>query len=196
MKLSPPNARPIAAVLLFASSSLLNPAIAGNGLNVTGIGAQSLAMSSADLAVPGSSVAIATNPANLSAIPGSRFDGSIEPFSTYGFSHSDDLNVQQKSDQQFGALMNASYARRINRDLVFGMGMFVAGGSDAILADRDDRLRAGDSALGGLPEVAVEGVIHSVLGVNRLVRGHHHRHTAAQTTTILQEEIDKAGKDA
>lgn len=126
MKLSSPRA---VAVLLSATSTLLTPALAGNGLNVTGIGAQSLAMSSADLAVPGSSAAIVANPANLSQIPGSRFDGSIEPFATYGFSHSDDLNSLQKSDQAFGALLNASYAGKLRPDLTFGIGLFVAGGS-------------------------------------------------------------------
>jgi enterobactin synthetase component F len=45
-------------------------------------------------------------------------------------------------------------------------------------------LRAGDSALGGLPDAAIEGVIRSVLGVNRLVRGHHHRRFDGVTTHV------------
>ncbi|WP_293374214.1 outer membrane protein transport protein [Nevskia sp.] len=118
-----------AAVLLSACGLMGTPAFAGNGLNVTGVGSQSLGMGSADIAVPGSTTAVTINPANLTQIPGSRLDASVEPFVTYGFSHSDSLNERQKSDQAYGTLLNASYSRKILRpDLTFGIGMFVAGG--------------------------------------------------------------------
>ncbi len=45
-------------------------------------------------------------------------------------------------------------------------------------------LRAGDSALGALPEAALDGVIRVVLDTNRLVRRHHHRPFGGITTHI------------
>lgn len=36
-------------------------------------------------------------------------------------------------------------------------------------------LRAGDSALGALPERVLDGVVRTVTGTNRLIRSHHHR---------------------
>ncbi|WP_312320670.1 amino acid adenylation domain-containing protein [Stenotrophomonas sp.] len=37
-------------------------------------------------------------------------------------------------------------------------------------------LRRGDSALGQLPDVVLDGVVRAVTGTNRLIREHHHRH--------------------
>ncbi|MCC7633951.1 non-ribosomal peptide synthetase [Stenotrophomonas rhizophila] len=37
-------------------------------------------------------------------------------------------------------------------------------------------LRRGDSALGNLPDVALDGVVRAVTGTNRLIRAHHHTH--------------------
>lgn len=129
-----PTLSPRAVALLCLSAAA--PAFAGNGLNVTGVGAQSLGMGSADLAVPGSSAAVTINPANLTQIPGSRLDASIEPFVTNGFSHRDSLNSRKRSDQPYGALLNASYARKLWRpDLTLGVGMFVAGGSGSEYED-------------------------------------------------------------
>ncbi|MGL4691771.1 MAG: non-ribosomal peptide synthetase, partial [Stenotrophomonas maltophilia] len=35
-------------------------------------------------------------------------------------------------------------------------------------------LRRGDSALGNLPDVVLDGVVRAVTGTNRLIRAHHH----------------------
>ncbi|OMG59632.1 non-ribosomal peptide synthetase [Brevundimonas sp. ZS04] len=45
-------------------------------------------------------------------------------------------------------------------------------------------LKAGDSALGGLPEAALDGVIRVVLDTNRLVREHHHKPFGGRTTHV------------
>ncbi|MEN5219755.1 amino acid adenylation domain-containing protein [Stenotrophomonas sp. TWI602] len=37
-------------------------------------------------------------------------------------------------------------------------------------------LRRGDSALGNLPDVVLDGVVRAVTGTNRLIRAHHHTH--------------------
>lgn len=37
-------------------------------------------------------------------------------------------------------------------------------------------LRRGDSALGNLPDIVLDGVVRAVTGTNRLIRAHHHTH--------------------
>lgn len=46
-------------------------------------------------------------------------------------------------------------------------------------------LKAGDSALGGLPEEALDGVIRVVLDTNRLVRQHYHQPFGGRTTHVF-----------
>lgn len=43
-------------------------------------------------------------------------------------------------------------------------------------------LRRGDSALGALPEPVLDGVVRTVTGTNRLIRGHHHRRFGGTVT--------------
>lgn len=43
-------------------------------------------------------------------------------------------------------------------------------------------LRRGDSALGALPAQVLDGVVRTVTGTNRLIRGHHHRRLAGTIT--------------
>ena len=54
-------------------------------------------------------------------------------------------------------------------------------------------LKAGDSALGALPEAALDGVIRVVLDTNRLVRQHHHRPFGGVTTHV-RAGLDHVGK--
>ncbi len=132
MKLSPLR---LTALLLGATWSMALPVRAGNGINLSGFGAQSLAMGSADIAVGGSTAAVNINPANLSTIPGQRFDGSFEPYWSYGYKHADDRNARQP-DKPYGLLSNFSYSTKAFRpDLTFGVGLFVAGGAGVIYED-------------------------------------------------------------
>ncbi len=50
-------------------------------------------------------------------------------------------------------------------------------------------LRQGESALGSLPDVVLEGVVRAVTGTNRLIRAHHHR---AYVGTLVHV---RAGRD-
>lgn len=50
-------------------------------------------------------------------------------------------------------------------------------------------LRRGDSALGNLPEAALDGVVRAVTGTNRLVRGHYHGYFDGGVTHL------RAGRD-
>lgn len=56
-----------------------------------------------------------------------------------------------------------------------------------------DFLKAGDSALGNLPEAALDGVVRVVLDTNRLVRQHHHQ-TFGGMTTHVRAGLDHQGK--
>ena len=56
-----------------------------------------------------------------------------------------------------------------------------------------DFLKAGDSALGNLPEAALDGVVRVVLDTNRLVRQHHHQ-TFGGVTTHVRAGLDHQGK--
>jgi len=54
-------------------------------------------------------------------------------------------------------------------------------------------LQAGDSALGALPDAALDGVTRVVLDTNRLVRQHHHRPFGGVTTHV-RAALDHVGK--
>ena len=56
-----------------------------------------------------------------------------------------------------------------------------------------DFLKAGDSALGNLPEAALDGVVRVVLDTNRLVRQHHHQPFGGVTTHV-RAGLDHQGK--
>lgn len=55
-------------------------------------------------------------------------------------------------------------------------------------------LRAGDTALGALPEPVLDGVVRTVTDTNRLVRGHHHRRWPG-TLTHVRAALDHKDRD-
>lgn len=55
-------------------------------------------------------------------------------------------------------------------------------------------LRAGDTALGALPEAVLDGVVRAVTDTNRLVRGHHHRRWPGALTHI-RADLDHKDRD-
>jgi len=57
-----------------------------------------------------------------------------------------------------------------------------------------DFLRRGDSALGNLPQAALEGVIRVVTDTNRLIRQHHHTRWPG-TLTHIRAGLDHAGRN-
>lgn len=118
--------RPAMAVLLAVAAD----ARASNGLNLVGFGAESLGLGSADIAMSRDSNAVNINPAGLTQIAAQRFDGSLVPFYTFGYAHTDAFNDNDKIDNPFGLFGNGAYARRaLHPDLVFGLGLFVSGGT-------------------------------------------------------------------
>lgn len=55
-------------------------------------------------------------------------------------------------------------------------------------------LRAGDTALGALPEAVLDGVVRTVTDTNRMVRGHHHRRWPG-TMTHIRAALDHKDRD-
>lgn len=134
-------------------------ALSSNGLNLVGFGAESLGLGGADIAVARDSTAVNINPAGLTQIIGHRFDGSVVPFHSFGFKHSDALNDDDEIDNPFGVLSNFSFARQaFHPRLTLGMGLFVAGGTGVFYEDLQ-------TVFGTRDEYS------AVLGVNKLATG-------------------------
>lgn len=135
------------------------PAWSSNGLNLIGFGAESVGMGSADIAVARDSAAVNINPAGLTQLRQQRFDGSLLPFWTFGFSHEDAYNQDQASDNPFGVLLSSSYARQaLHPDLTFGIGLFVAGGTGVVYENLN-------TAFGTRDEYS------AIVGANKLATG-------------------------
>jgi len=117
---------------LFASLGILawlTPciALANNGLDLTGYGAESSAMGGADVAVARDSLAINTNPAGLSQIRGKAFDFYVSPFQDWD-GHRDQYGNDATVSQQAGAIFGAGYVQQVRPDITAGAGLFVQGG--------------------------------------------------------------------
>lgn len=118
----------IAALLVAISPS----AFAGHGLNVIGVGTESLGMAGADFAVSRDTSAVNINPAGLTQLDRNATDASLEPFHTGRLGHSDSFgNDRNENDVPFGVIVSASHARPLQRwpGLVFGIGLFAQGGT-------------------------------------------------------------------
>src|SRR3546814_8278488 len=87
-------------------------ALAGNGLNDIGYGAESAGMAGADLAVTGDPSALNINPAGLARIDNHAFNLGIEPFYFIDHHHRDQFGNDQKPANTFGALFSGGYADR------------------------------------------------------------------------------------
>lgn len=103
---------------------------AGNGMNVIGSGATSIAMGGADVASVTDTAALAINPAALSAIEHSALDLYVSPFYALN-SHRDALGNDDKTDAPLNATLGGGYARRLSEapQWVLGVGSFVQGGT-------------------------------------------------------------------
>lgn len=121
---------PIALVGLLLASAVM-PSHAGRGLLLNAVSAEALGMAGADIAVARDTAALNINPAGLTQITGSAFDSYIEPFDAYGFKHTDSLGNSGVIDNPFGAILAASYAKRLadHPDFTVGIGLFAQGGT-------------------------------------------------------------------
>lgn len=106
------------------------PALASNGLNLVGFGAESLGLGSADIALARDANAVNINPAGLTQVERARFDSYLVPFYAFNFSHSDTNNDGYDIDNPFGIFASAAYARQaFHPDVRVGLGLFASGGT-------------------------------------------------------------------
>jgi len=111
---------------------LLRPsdAVATNGFNQIGFGAESIAMGGADLAVARDTSALNTNPAGLTQIKGSRLDMNLAVADTGRIRHRDEFGNDRNNDNKYPRLGNISYARRLKGyPVTIGLGLFAQGGT-------------------------------------------------------------------
>lgn len=112
------------------SLSLAAPALANNGLNLIGFGAESITMGGADLAVARDTSALNTNPAGLSRIADRQLDLHTTVAYALDVRHQDGFGNDEGVSNRYIALGNVGYARRLpGQSLVVGFGLFAQGGS-------------------------------------------------------------------
>lgn len=120
----------LSATLFILTALAAPPTQAGNGLNVIGLGGESVFMGGADLAIARDSTALNSNPAGLATQPGRRLDLFGTLAWGYGIRHRDSLgnDVANRDDLILAAL--GSYARRDpGQRLAWGLGLFAQGGA-------------------------------------------------------------------
>lgn len=106
------------------------PVLASNGLNVIGFGAESIGLGGADIPMSRDSNAVNINPAGMTQMKGSRYDGALVPFWSFDYAHSDPLNDEDQMDAPLGILTSQAFVTQaFHPDLRFGAGVFVSGGT-------------------------------------------------------------------
>ena len=111
---------------------LLLPAAAWAGLGpeVDGFAAKTLAMGSADVAITDDAVSVNVNPAGLTRTASQHLDLLITPYYS-GVRHRDEFDNDHSSDDRWGTVMGAAYARHLRSlpGVTAGLGLFAVGGS-------------------------------------------------------------------
>lgn len=119
-------------LLLLCGLSACLPAMATNGINLIGYGAESTLMGGADTAVARDTSALNTNPAGLAQIKGRLFDGYGSLLRTTDLAHQDALN-NQHADNRYTLLAGGGYAQSLdNMPCTAGIGLFTQGGAGAV----------------------------------------------------------------
>lgn len=183
--------------LLLATAAALfsGNAVASNGLNLVGFGAESLGLGSADIAVARDANAVNINPAGLTQIQGIRFDGYLVPFYSFNFKHTDANNDNYDIDNPFGIFASAAYARQaLHPNLRVGIGLFASGGTGVTFKDLTTAFGTRDeySAVLAITKIAsavawkVDDKLSVGLGVNM---------TYAATRQKLFPDTSSAGTD-
>jgi long-chain fatty acid transport protein len=183
--------------LLLATAAALfsGAAVASNGLNLVGFGAESLGLGSADIAVARDANAVNINPAGLTQIQGTRFDGYLVPFYSFNFKHTDANNDNYDIDNPFGIFASAAYARQaLHPNLRVGIGLFASGGTGVTFKDLTTAFGTRDeySAVLAITKIAsavawkVDDKLSVGLGVNM---------TYAATRQKLFPDTSSAGTD-
>lgn len=122
----------IRALVAGLVSALSLPALATNGINLIGYGAESTLMGGADTAVARDTSALNTNPAGLVQIKGKLFDGYGSLLRTTDLAHEDARN-DQHADNRYTLLAGGGYAQALESiPCTAGIGFFTQGGAGAV----------------------------------------------------------------
>lgn len=126
----PPRRAPLPAALIALAALTASPCLAGNGLNLIGIGGESVFMGGADLAVARDSTALNSNPAGLAAQRGRRLDLYGTSAWGYDIRHRDGLGNDAANRDDLILATLGGYARQEpDRRLTWGLGLFAQGGA-------------------------------------------------------------------
>lgn len=118
-----------ALVCVALGGTMPGPALATNGFNFWGFGADSIGVGGADVAFVRDTSALVTNPAGLGHIKRRQFDSNLDPYYLIDVRHADSLGNDASSKPRFGGSGSMAYAQRIGEsNLVAGIGSYVAGG--------------------------------------------------------------------
>lgn len=112
--------------------ALPNAALANNGLNLIGFGAESTAMGGADIGLARDTSALNTNPAGLASLRALTVDQYIATSYNIDNSHADRFGNNQRSSKRFAWLLGGGIASPLGTtNLTVGIGFFVQGGAGA-----------------------------------------------------------------
>jgi len=135
-----------ATLMLLAGLLLPVAAIATNGLNQIGFGAESVGMGGADIAVARDTSALNTNPAGLTQIDGALADMNTAVAYTGNIKHKDGFGNNESNSNKFPVLGSIGYVRRLaGFPITAGIGLFAQGGTgnefnnlSTVFGTRDD----------------------------------------------------------
>lgn len=106
-----------------------NPALANNGLDLIGFGAESAGMAGADIAVARDTSALNTNPAGLTQIRGRALDLTAAAAYALDVGHNDGYGNDARVSNHWIPIGNLGYAQSVSEYLTIGLGMFAQGGA-------------------------------------------------------------------
>ncbi len=107
-------------------------ALANNGLNLIGFGAESTGMAGADIAVARDTSALNTNPAGLAQIKGHLLDMSAAAAYSLDVGHKDGFGNDVRVANHWIPIGDIGYAQSVTDNLTIGGGVFVQGGAGSV----------------------------------------------------------------
>ncbi|MEW6764890.1 MAG: outer membrane protein transport protein [Pseudomonadota bacterium] len=123
----------VAAATLLGSLLCSSSALATNGFNLIGFGAESTLMAGADVAVARDTSALNTNPAGLTQIRGQWFDGFASVLRTTDLVHKDSLGNEVHATNRYTLLGGGGYATSLESiPCTVGVGLFAQGGAGGV----------------------------------------------------------------
>lgn len=122
--------RPLGLVLL---ALFAQTALATNGINLIGFGAESSLMAGADLAVARDTSALNTNPAGLAQADRNMLDAFSSVLRTFDLTHKDSFGNDKHANNQYTFLAGGGYAQPLaGHRCAAGLGLFAQGGAGGV----------------------------------------------------------------